>query len=194
MASKPSSIWIIDASSSAAPVTTKRGVTITSPKYAKGLEADHVIVCNLPETFDHAGSAAFYVAVTRARVGLHILVSAADKKRLQELLKSKMGASVTLTGAQQDVLAHLRSAYVGPEGGPDEIVFNGRRTCSTPSACCSRLSRTWRQRPRGSPEPTQRPTRTTRSTPTSSRVRSRIATLASRSPRTGARRPWRSRS
>jgi len=88
---KPSSIWIIDASSSAEPVTRKRGFTITSPKYAKGLEADRVVVCNLPETFDHAGSAAFYVSATRARVGLHILVSATDKKRLQELLKSHMG-------------------------------------------------------------------------------------------------------
>jgi hypothetical protein len=90
---KPSSIWIIDALSSTAPVSTKRGVTITSPKYAKGLEADRVIVCNLPETFDHAGSAAFYVAATRARVGLHILMSAADNKRLQELLKSNLGES-----------------------------------------------------------------------------------------------------
>ncbi|MET9023073.1 NERD domain-containing protein [Actinopolymorpha sp. NPDC004070] len=90
--SRPSSIWIIDASSSAAPVSTKRGVMITSPKHAKGLEADRVVVCNLPEVFDHGGSAAFYVAATRARVGLHILVSAADRKRLQELLQNNMGA------------------------------------------------------------------------------------------------------
>jgi hypothetical protein len=89
---KPSSIWIIDASSSAEPFTTKRGFTIMSPKYAKGLEADRVIVWNLPDTFDHSGSAAFYVAATRARVGLHILVSPADKKRLQELLKIQMAA------------------------------------------------------------------------------------------------------
>jgi hypothetical protein len=88
---KPSSVWIIDASSSAEPVTTKRGFIITSPKYAKGLEADRVVVCNLPESFDHTGSAAFYVSATRARIGLHILVSPADKKRLQGLLKSHMG-------------------------------------------------------------------------------------------------------
>jgi hypothetical protein len=88
--SRPSSIWIIDASSRDAPATTRQGVTITSPKYAKGLEADRVIVCNLPETFDHAGAAAFYVAATRARVGLHILTSAADNKRLQALLKSNL--------------------------------------------------------------------------------------------------------
>src|SRR5688500_17104817 len=33
---------------------------------------------------------------------------------------------MTLTSAQQKVLAHLRAAYAGPEGGPDEVVFNGR--------------------------------------------------------------------
>jgi hypothetical protein len=33
---------------------------------------------------------------------------------------------VTLTSVQEQVLEHLRSAYVGPEGGPNEIVFNGR--------------------------------------------------------------------
>jgi hypothetical protein len=89
---RPSSIWIIDASSTAEPARTKGGMTITSPKYAKGLEADRVVVCGLPETFDHSGTSAFYVAATRARVGLHIVVSATDKKRLQELLKSNMGA------------------------------------------------------------------------------------------------------
>jgi superfamily I DNA/RNA helicase len=89
---KPSSIWIVDASSKDKPTHTKGGITVTSPKYAKGLEADRVIVCQLPEKFDHAGTSAFYVAATRARVGLHIVVSATDKKRLQELLKSTMGA------------------------------------------------------------------------------------------------------
>lgn len=88
---RPSSIWIIDAASSSEPFMTKRGFTVTSPKYAKGLEADRVIVCNLPETFDHAGCATFYVSATRGRVGLHILVSAADKMRLQGLLKCHMG-------------------------------------------------------------------------------------------------------
>jgi hypothetical protein len=88
----PTSIWIIDASSDSEPVTTKRGLTHTSPRYAKGLEAERVVVCNLPVAFNHAGAAAFYVAVTRARVGLHIVVSDADRSRLQELLKSTMGA------------------------------------------------------------------------------------------------------
>lgn len=31
---------------------------------------------------------------------------------------------MTLTAAQRSVLAHLRSAYAGPEGGPDEILTN----------------------------------------------------------------------
>jgi hypothetical protein len=33
---------------------------------------------------------------------------------------------VKLTSEQAQVLEHLRTAYLGPEGGPDEIVFNGR--------------------------------------------------------------------
>jgi ATP-dependent exoDNAse (exonuclease V) alpha subunit len=37
-------------------------------------------------TFDAVGIASFYVAVTRARVSLHIAVSADDKKRLQQLV------------------------------------------------------------------------------------------------------------
>ena len=89
---RPTSIWIIDASSSAAPRTTKRGVTITSPQYAKGLEADRVIVCNLPAEFDDAGSAAFYVAATRARVGLHIAVSTEDTARLKDLSRARLEA------------------------------------------------------------------------------------------------------
>ncbi|UGT42004.1 hypothetical protein LTV02_00800 [Nocardia yamanashiensis] len=31
---------------------------------------------------------------------------------------------MTLTAAQQAALAHLHAAYVGPEGGPDEVLFN----------------------------------------------------------------------
>ncbi|WP_291382015.1 NERD domain-containing protein [Demequina sp.] len=85
------SIWIIDASSTDAPRSTQSGCVITSPRYSKGLEADRVILCNLPEVFDRFGSAAFYVAATRARVALHVLLSKADKKRLQQLLRTGMG-------------------------------------------------------------------------------------------------------
>ena len=33
---------------------------------------------------------------------------------------------MTLTHEQEQVLDHLRAAYVGPEGGPDEVIVNGR--------------------------------------------------------------------
>ena len=83
-------IWIISATSDLAPMSTPGGLTVTSPRYAKGLEAEHVIVCDLPESFDDAGVAAFYVAVTRARVSLHIIASCADKRRLQGLARQRV--------------------------------------------------------------------------------------------------------
>ncbi|MFJ1622684.1 NERD domain-containing protein [Streptomyces sp. NPDC088190] len=82
-------IWIIDTKSITAPTATAGGFIVTSPKYVKGLEAEHVVVCNLPEVFDEAGTAAFYVAVTRARVSLHILASKDDRRRLQQLLRER---------------------------------------------------------------------------------------------------------
>jgi hypothetical protein len=78
-------IWIIRTSSNAPPEKTKRGLVVTSPRYAKGLEAEHVIVCELPKSFDEAATAAFYVAVTRARVSLDIVLSRDDKRRIQHL-------------------------------------------------------------------------------------------------------------
>lgn len=87
---RPSSIWLVNCPSSEPPRRDQRGLLITSPRYAKGLEADRVIVCNLPETFDEAGAAAFYVAVTRARVALHMVISVQDRKRLQKLLRAKL--------------------------------------------------------------------------------------------------------
>lgn len=86
----PKSVWIVDASSTQAPRCDERGLTVTSPLYAKGLEADRVIACNLPDPLDAAGVAAFYVAVTRARVALHLVISTQDKKRLQRLLRTNM--------------------------------------------------------------------------------------------------------
>lgn len=82
-------IWIISATSSAAPAVTADDFVVTSPRSAKGLEAEHVVVCNLPEVFDEAGAAAFYVAVTRARVSLHIVASKDDRRRLQQLLRQR---------------------------------------------------------------------------------------------------------
>lgn len=83
-------IWIISTTSNAAPRTTSRGFVVTSPRYAKGLEEEHVVVCDLPSSFDQAGTAAFYVAVTRARVSLHIVASKDDKRRLQQLLRQRL--------------------------------------------------------------------------------------------------------
>lgn len=80
-----SGIWIISATATAAPTRIQDGVTVTNSRYAKGLEAEHVIVCDLPTNFDDAGVAAFYVGVTRARVSLHIVCTHDDKERLQEL-------------------------------------------------------------------------------------------------------------
>jgi hypothetical protein len=83
-------IWIISTTSSTAPRVTRHGFIVTSPRYAKGLEAEHAIVCDLPSSFDDAGTAAFYVAVTRARVSLHIVASKDDKRRLQRLLRQRL--------------------------------------------------------------------------------------------------------
>lgn len=90
--SRRSDIWLINVTSDDAPSTSPAGFVVTSPKYAKGLEAEHVIVFGLPEIYDDAGTAAFYVAVTRARVSLHIIASREDKRRLQQLLKNRMAA------------------------------------------------------------------------------------------------------
>lgn len=83
-------IWIISASSDSAPRLNSDGITVTSPRYVKGLEAEHVIVCDLPEEFDDAGVAALYVALTRARVSLHVTASKEDKQRLQALLRQRV--------------------------------------------------------------------------------------------------------
>lgn len=83
-------IWIIDPCSVEPPSTTVRGFVLTSPRFAKGLEAEHVVVCGLPASFGDAGTASFYVAVTRARVSLHLLVSKDDKRRLQQLVRQRM--------------------------------------------------------------------------------------------------------
>ncbi|MFJ8438960.1 NERD domain-containing protein [Kitasatospora griseola] len=82
-------IWIVPVSSTASPMSTAEGFLITSPRYAKGLEAEHVVVCDLPALFDAAGTAALYVAVTRARVSLHIVASKEDRRRLTKLLKER---------------------------------------------------------------------------------------------------------
>lgn len=86
---RPSGTWIIPVSSVSDLDEVRDGIRVASPRVAKGLEADHVIVCNLPDEFDSAATAAFYVAVTRARVTLHIIATNADKKRLQALARKR---------------------------------------------------------------------------------------------------------
>ena len=81
---RKSDIWIIPASSDADPVLTPDGIAVTTPRFAKGLAAEHVIVCDLPAELDEAGLSALYVAVTRPRVALHMVVSRADKRRLEK--------------------------------------------------------------------------------------------------------------
>lgn len=84
-------IWIVSTTSDDPPAPGEAKFVVTSPRHAKGLEAEHVVVCDLPTDYDEHGTAAFYVAVTRARVTLHVLVSAADKKRLQGLVRKQVG-------------------------------------------------------------------------------------------------------
>ncbi|MCX4882464.1 nuclease-related domain-containing DEAD/DEAH box helicase [Streptomyces sp. NBC_00847] len=84
-------IWIINVSEDAEPRRSEAGFLVTNPRFAKGLEAEHVIVCGLPREYDDRGLAAFYVAVTRARVTLHVVASKQDKKRLQDLLRKQVG-------------------------------------------------------------------------------------------------------
>ena len=85
------SIWIIDVSSDAEPKRNEAGFLVTSPRSAKGLEAEYVIACNLPLNYDDRGLAGFYVAITRPRVALHVIASKEDKRRLRGLLL-KQGA------------------------------------------------------------------------------------------------------
>lgn len=84
------SIWIIDAAGASPPMRSPGGYVVTSPRYAKGLEAEHVIVCNLPAVFDSEGTARFYVSVTRARVSLHVAATKEDRKKLQLLIKNNI--------------------------------------------------------------------------------------------------------
>lgn len=85
-------IWIVDVESAGSPARNERGVLVTNPRDAKGLEAEHVIVCGLPQVFDERGTAALYVAVTRARVALHLVTSNPEMARLKELVRRRMVA------------------------------------------------------------------------------------------------------
>jgi len=82
---RPVDIWVIPVSVDSDFDESRDGFRVLSPRVGKGLEAEHVIVCDLPAEYDDASLSAFYVAVTRARVTLHVIAGQADKKRLQTL-------------------------------------------------------------------------------------------------------------
>ncbi|KAD3515013.1 NERD nuclease [Arthrobacter yangruifuii] len=83
--SRATDIWVIPVVAERALDEARDGFRVLSPRVAKGLEAEHVIVCDLPSEYGDEQLSALYVAVTRARVTLHIVATHADKKRLQAL-------------------------------------------------------------------------------------------------------------
>lgn len=84
---KASDIWVVPASAAESLDEVFDGIRVLSPRVAKGLEAEHVIVCDLPTEYSDSALAALYVAVTRARVTLHIVYADADRRRLQTLVR-----------------------------------------------------------------------------------------------------------
>jgi hypothetical protein len=81
-------IWVIPAQGDTSADELVDGIRVVSPRNAKGLEAEHVIVCDLPEDYTPEALASLYVAVTRARVSLHISLTDPDRKRLQTLVRA----------------------------------------------------------------------------------------------------------
>lgn len=82
-------IWVIDSSSAASPRQDSKGYVVTSPRYVKGLENEHVIVFGVPDPDDDSAVANFYVAVTRARVSLTIVVGPEDERRMRRLARGR---------------------------------------------------------------------------------------------------------
>lgn len=88
---QPDDIWVIPVTAKAELDEVNDGFRILSPRNAKGLEAEHVILCDLPVEFNDGTLSAFYVAVTRPRVALYIIATKMDKKRLLSLARTKGG-------------------------------------------------------------------------------------------------------
>ncbi len=84
---KAADIWVIPASGAESLDEVVDGIRVLSPRVAKGLEAEHVIVCELPTEYSDSALAALYVAVSRARVTLHVVYTDADRRRLQTLVR-----------------------------------------------------------------------------------------------------------
>lgn len=90
---RASDIWVIPVTGVAGSDDIVDGIRVLSPQAAKGLESEYVIVCALPHEFNDEAVSAFYVSVTRARVALHVVANAEDKKRLQSLERHREGRS-----------------------------------------------------------------------------------------------------
>lgn len=84
---KAAGIWVIPAAGTESLDEVVDGIRVLSPRVAKGLEAEHVIVCELPTEYSDSGLAALYVAVSRARVTLHVVCTDTDRRRLQTLVR-----------------------------------------------------------------------------------------------------------
>lgn len=88
----PSEVCLIDCSGEAVGLTTTaEGFCLASPSAIKGLEANHVVVFGWPDVLDAAGRAAIYVALTRPRISLSVLMSSAQSKALAALAKEGAG-------------------------------------------------------------------------------------------------------
>jgi superfamily I DNA/RNA helicase len=86
---RPATIWVIPVTADIETDEFCEGVRVLSPRVAKGLETEHVIVCDLPRKLNDQALANLYVSLTRPRVTLHIVATDADKKRLQELARKR---------------------------------------------------------------------------------------------------------
>lgn len=90
---EPESIWIISVTGASVTRENHKGIRVLDPREAKGLEAEHVIVCDLPDDYSTHNLAALYVAVTRARVTLHVVLDGEDGRRLRRLVaEGKIGS------------------------------------------------------------------------------------------------------
>lgn len=79
----PSDICLIDCSGKTTGESkTPEGYRLTSPAAIKGRESNHVVVFGWPENMDTAGRAAVYVALTRPRVSLSVLLTPEQARSL----------------------------------------------------------------------------------------------------------------
>lgn len=83
------SLWLIDMASTDKSRTVE-GFRLVSPRAVKGLEREHVVAYGWPSDFTDESIASVYVALTRARVSLSILVSVNEETKLKELLMKVM--------------------------------------------------------------------------------------------------------